>query len=48
MSTPPCYNNTTYIQYDSMILIYKTDLTVLKVYLHTKNELSTSKLSEVI
>jgi len=38
----------TYIQYDSTILIYKTDLTVLQMYLHTKHELSTSKLSQVV
>jgi len=33
---------------DPMTLIYELDLTIVKLYLQTKNELSKSRLSKVI
>jgi len=32
---------------DSMTLIYETDLDILKMYLHTMNEVSMSRVSKV-
>jgi len=35
------------LDHDPTIFMYESDLTILKMYLHTKNEVSRSRLSEV-